>query len=137
MSSTSSATLRLAAVATIGVLLCCAGCGSRADDAVTGAAEEFYSAVVAGDGDAACALLTPETVSELEDKAETDCASAVLEEDLPAASVIRVDVYGRNARAVLDEDTAFLTETRDGWQLMAVGCVQRPGRPYDCRIAGG
>ena len=136
MSSTSSATLRIAAFASIGVLLCCAGCGSRADDAVTGAAEEFYSAVAVGDGDAACALLTPETVSELEDESETDCGSAVLEEDVAAASVTRVDVYGRNARVVLDEDTAFLTKTSDGWRLMAVGCVERPGRPYDCSISG-
>ena len=38
--------LGLAAV----LLLLCTGCGSRADDAVGAAAEEFYSAVSAGDG---------------------------------------------------------------------------------------
>jgi hypothetical protein len=137
MPSASVAPLRVVAIATVGVLLCCAGCGSRAADAVATAAEEFYSAVSAGDGDAACALLAPETASELEDDAETDCASAVLEEDLPVASPTRVDVYGRNARVVLDEDTAFLTETSDGWRLTAVGCVERPGRPYDCSVSGG
>ena len=114
-------TKRTRALGLAALLLLCTGCGSRADDAVGAAAEEFYSAVSAGDGEAACQLLIPEAVRELEDRAAADCAQAILQEDLPTVTQIAsIEVYGRNARVVLDQDTAFLTETRNGWRVIAV-----------------
>ena len=97
----------------------------------------FYSAVSAGDGAAACGLLIPDAVRELEDSAASGCAQAILQEDLPSATrIVSIDVYGRTARVVLDGDTAFLTETGNGWRVTGVGCVARPGRPYDCTVKG-
>jgi hypothetical protein len=119
-------------------VLCCSACGSRSGDAVEAAARGFYAAIEARDGAAACRLLAATTRSELEKNSDADCDSAILEEDLPfAAQVETIEVYGRNARVVLDADTAFLTEAGGGWQLMAAGCVERRDRPYDCSISGG
>ena len=118
-------------------MLCCCACGSRSTDAVESAVQD-YAAVSAEDGAAACDLLVPETRSELEGDAEVDCESAVLEQDLPSITEVEtIEVYGRNARVVLDSDTAFLTQASAGWQLLAAGCVERRDRPYDCSISGG
>jgi hypothetical protein len=48
-----------------------------------------------------------------------------------------VDVYGRQARAVLASDTLFLSQFSDGWKIVAAGCEPRPGRPYQCSVKGG
>lgn len=122
----------------VAAMLCCCACGSRSTDAVESAIQDFYAAVSAEDGAAACDLLVPETRSELEGDAEVDCESAILEQDLPSITEVEtIEVYGRNARVVLDSDTAFLTQASVGWQLLAAGCVERRDRPYDCSISGG
>ena len=109
-------------------MLCCCACGSRSNDAVESAAEDFYSAVSAEDGEPRVDLLVPETGSELEEDAEVDCESAILEQDLPSITEVEtIEVYGRNARVVLDSDTAFLTKTSAGWQL--IGGLCRTSRP--------
>ncbi|WP_411574972.1 hypothetical protein [Streptomyces fradiae] len=46
------------------------------------------------------------------------------------------DVYGHQGRVVLEHDPYFVTWFPDGWKVRAAGCVPRPERPYDCRVAG-
>jgi hypothetical protein len=93
--------------------------------------------VAAGDGEAACATLAPDTVAELEKSSGTACAQAITEEDLPEPGTVEtVDVYGQWARVVTSNDTVFLGAFGDGWRVVAAGCGSRGERPYDCRLQG-
>ncbi|MFJ9041759.1 hypothetical protein ACIRF8_34975 [Streptomyces sp. NPDC102406] len=65
------------------------------------------------------------------------CADAIGTQDLsPAGPVRDVDVYGRQARAVLASDTLFLSRFPEGWKVVAAGCRPRAGQPYQCAVKG-
>jgi hypothetical protein len=73
-------------------------CGYPGDDgdAAASTARALSTAVAAGDGEAACATLAPDTVAELEESSGTACAQAITEEDLPEPGTVEtVDVYGQ------------------------------------------
>ncbi|MBT2383750.1 hypothetical protein J7E86_09155 [Streptomyces sp. ISL-11] len=123
--------LALAAVTACGTL------SARRDDALA-AVTRFEQALAAGRNEPLCAALAPATREELEHSADSPCAQAVGQEELPAAGAVRhVDVYGDQARAVLAHDTLFLAHFPDGWKVTAAGCVPRPQRPYQCAVKGG
>jgi ketosteroid isomerase-like protein len=106
-------------------------------DAAAATVRALFTAVAAGDGEAACATLTPDTVAELEESSGTTCAQAITEEDLPEPGPVRtVDVYGQWARVVTSNDTVFLGAFGGGWRVVAAGCRSRGERPYDCRLQG-
>jgi len=114
-----------------------AGCGTPSAgpaDAVTA----FRAALGGGDGAAACDLLVPTVVDELEADAALPCAQAVLGLDLPSAgdAIPTVRVAGRQALAHAADDVLFLTEDGTTWKITAAGCVPRADRPYDCTIGG-
>jgi ketosteroid isomerase-like protein len=138
----------LAAVAAVcgaavgGVALSGCGAVSGREQAAAEVAQRFVDAVARGDGDAACAVLAPDTVAALEEAAGSGCADAVLDEDLPEDSaepgrVEATDVYGQWARVVLPGDTLFLAVFRDGWRVVAAGCRPDGEGPYDCVVQGG
>jgi hypothetical protein len=86
---------------------------------------------------AACGLLAPQTLKELE-QAEGPCAAA-LPEQLEAASgrAESIEVYGKDAVVRLSTDTIFLARFKDGWRVTAAGCTrEQDGRPYDCKVKG-
>jgi hypothetical protein len=116
-----------------------AGCGAAGED-VSGArraATDFYAAFGAEDGAAACALLAPETVKELEKTAKEPCDRALLEEDLPEAGTVNgTSVFGTEGRVVLGSDTLFLAQFGGTWQVVAAGCRPQGDLPYDCQIEG-
>lgn len=121
-------------------LIATAGCSSAGDRAAaaTAVATRLLTAVAGGDGAAACAVLAPDTVSELEQSAGKPCAQAILDADLPAAgSVTAADVYGQWAQVRLSDDTVFLAVFPGGWRVVAAGCQPRQNRPYDCVLKGG
>lgn len=60
----------------------CSSVGDRAESAESTAAR-FLRDVGDGNGDAACAVLVPNTVAELEKSDKKPCAEAILSEDLP------------------------------------------------------
>ena len=133
----------LAVVAVVALL---AGCAARPDAVAADAAvHDFYAAVADEDGDAACALLAPSALENLESDSDEPCAEAVLDGDVGATLTARVPdgpatsvhVAGRAAQVVLPDDVVFLTVDGDAWRLTAVGCDARPERPYDCVIEGG
>lgn len=125
-----------AAVLAVLVLAGCGGPGGR-EDAASAVAVRLLDAVDAGDGAAACAVLAPETLADLEKSADQPCAAAVLGEDLPAPGrVANTDVYGQWAKVRLDTDTVFLAVFRGGWKVVAAGCQPRGDRPYDCALQG-
>ncbi|QZY20220.1 hypothetical protein [Streptomyces decoyicus] len=89
-----------------------------------------------------CAALAPATNEELEQSAKSGCVQAIgqaiHEQELPAAGAVQgVDVYGDQARVLLEQDTVFLAHFSTGWKLTAAGCRPRPQRPYQCEIKGG
>ncbi len=116
------------------------GCGAserEADAAVV--AERFYAAIAEQDGEAACAELSEETASKLEQQESAPCADAVLTLELPAGGESAVTgVWVRSASVDLAEGgTTFLDEGPDGWKVSAAGCAPTaPDQPYDCVLEG-
>jgi hypothetical protein len=126
-----------AAAAVAAAVALAGGCASDDGPQVLDAARGFYEAHARGDGAAACALLAPGTVEEVEQSAGASCAEAVLDEDVPdVAGVPNVEVFGNEAQVRFDDDTAFLAAFPDGWKVVAAACRARPGRPYECRVKG-
>ncbi|UNX55304.1 hypothetical protein MF406_03255 [Georgenia sp. TF02-10] len=139
---------RAAAVLAVGgAVVGCAAApdGGAASEVVT----DFFAAVDGGDGAAACGMLAPVTLEELEDDEGQSCASAVLGGDvgptlqaeaaqvLPAgAGADAVQAYGRQAQAVVGEVTVFLTRSGERWVISAAGCEPVPERPYRCALEG-
>ncbi|WP_229864777.1 hypothetical protein [Streptomyces spinoverrucosus] len=117
------------------------GCGSAGERSVdaSAAATEFERLLSSADFKGLCAALAPETRSELAESEKTSCAEAIAAQDIPFGGAVRkVDVYGRQARVVLESDTLFLSQFRDGWKVVAAGCTPRSGGlPYQCTIKGG
>lgn len=119
------------------ILLAVTSCGSRLPAASSSAAERFYQALDLGDGAAACELLAPQTLHEVEQSAQSQCASAILDEDIPAGGkVVQVRQYGTQAEARTDRDTAFLAEFDQGWKIVAAACTGQGQLPYDCKVKG-
>ena len=115
----------------------CGGPGGR-EDAASAVAVRLLDAVDRGDGAAACAVLAPETLADLEKSADQPCDQAILDEDLPApGTVTNTNVYGQWAQVRLDDDTVFLAVFPGGWRVVAAGCQPRGDRPYDCTLQGG
>jgi hypothetical protein len=127
-------------VALFCILALATGCSSVGPDlSMSGsAARRFHEALADDDLAVACELLAPGTREELEKSAQTSCPQALAEAGLPqAATVTTADVYGTNARVVLDGDTVFLARFGAQWRVTAAGCKARPDLPYDCDVKGG
>lgn len=111
------------------------GCGAPADPGAT--AEQFREALANDDGQAACQLLAPSTVEEIELTEGMPCDEALPGLGLPASGGFdSAETYGRNAQAVFDDDVLFLTESGQRWLVTAAGCTPRGERPYDCDVKG-
>jgi len=75
--------------------------------------------------------------TELEQKTDAPCDSAIADEDLPTAGqVVGTAADGRNARVVLDGDVVFLTVEGQRWKVRAAGCELQSNAPYDCSLKG-
>src|SRR5215218_9798055 len=111
-------------MAVVVVLLGASGCGRSEDEAtVRTVAGGFLDAVESGDGDQACADLSPTTRGELESQEQRPCREAVTELELEGGSVARVQVYLLNAMVEFSSgEAAFLDQGKEGWRLSAVGC---------------
>jgi hypothetical protein len=115
----------------------CAAAGGRGR-AAADVATRLLTAVQGKDGAAACALLAPDTASEVEQSGGKPCPEAILDEDLPGPSAVTgTAVYGQWAQVRIGTDTVFLGAFRGGWRVVAAGCKSRGDRPYDCEVQGG
>jgi hypothetical protein len=126
----------VAAVVAAGVLAGCGSVGGR-EQAADAAVRQLFDAIEAGDGDAACALLAPDTADAVAE--DQPCAEAILDEDLPddPGEVTGTEVYGQRAQVKLAGDTVFLGVFPGGWRVVAAGCTpQDGGRPYKCVVEG-
>jgi hypothetical protein len=110
-----------------------AGCGTGDDrDQAQATTERFYAALRAHDGTRACAQLSQDTVSSLEQQASKPCRLAVRDLQLKGGRVLRTRVYITNAIVDLSADEhAFLGREPTGWKLSAVGCRFDKGKPRD------
>ncbi|MFV2121545.1 hypothetical protein ACE14D_25170, partial [Streptomyces sp. Act-28] len=82
-------------------------------------------------------LLAPATREALARDPGPSCETGLSDAALPVPGRIRTtDVYGHQARVVMEHDTYFVTRFPDGWKVRAAGCSPRPERPYDCRVKG-
>ncbi|MGW7465990.1 hypothetical protein ACWGJT_15105 [Streptomyces xantholiticus] len=131
-------------VGALAVITAVSACGSLSErrDEVTMGVARFEQALGAGQYERLCAALAPATREELEQSAKSPCQQAIgraiEDQELPAAGGVRgVDVYGDQARVVLERDTLFLAHFPVGWKVTAAGCLTRPQRPYECEIKGG
>ena len=121
------------------VLALATGCSSAGPDPAQAdlAAQRLHQALTSGEPAAACGLLAPATLKEVEQSAHTPCAQALADAGIPdATAVTTTDVYGTNARVVLNGDTVFLARFGAQWKVTAAGCKPRPGLPYDCDVKG-
>ena len=115
----------------------CAAAGGRGQAAAV-VATRLLTAVQGKDGAAACALLAPDTASEVEQSGGKPCAEAILDEELPEpGAVTGTAVYGQWAQVRIGTDTVFLAVFPGGWRVVAAGCQSRGELPYDCEVQGG
>ena len=131
-----------AVIVALGVCLGVAvgGCGAsdRESDAAA-VAERFHAALEERDGEAACAELSRETASKLEQQEAVPCEEAVLALELPrGGAVAGREVYVRSASVdLVDGGTTFLDEGPRGWKVSAAGCASTaPNQPYACQLEG-
>jgi hypothetical protein len=119
------------------MMLALTGCGARLPAASSSVAERFYQAVESGNGSAACELLAPGTLQEVEQAAQAPCRTAILDEDISGdGKVVKLRQYGMQAQVKVGGDTAFLSEFDDGWKVVAAGCTAQGELPYDCKVKG-
>lgn len=121
------------------VLALVTGCSSLGPDPARAdsAALHFHQELSDGHAAAACELLAPRTLNEVEQSAHAPCPQSLANARLPdAATVATTDVYGTNARVVLGGDTVFLARFGAQWKVTAAGCKPRTGLPYDCAVKG-
>jgi hypothetical protein len=123
----------------LALVVATAGCGRGGDAATAGAVtDRFFAAFEAGDGAQACAQLSPNTRTALEQQEQKRCEEAITDLQLERGAVTGVQVYLLNAKVDLSNgEAAFLDEGQLGWRLSAAGCTpqRKPAdRPYDCEL---
>jgi hypothetical protein len=125
-------------VAIVG-LVALSGCGTGSDRAdvrdVTG---RFFSALDSRNGVAACGQLSRtlrQTI--VQDKSAQRCGDAVVKLKTRGSAVRALHVYATSARVDLARgESVFLSATRAGWRIEALGCRPRASGPYECEEQG-
>ncbi|WP_394250705.1 BRCT domain-containing protein [Arthrobacter pityocampae] len=104
------------------------------------AAAAFHAAADDADYEGACAMLTRDARTTLEDGQEGSCpvrlAATGLGRSDTAGGVVSSRVFGRNAQVIMKRDTLFLTLAGGRWKVTGAGCVARDERPYKCEVEG-
>lgn len=122
----------------VAVLPLLAGCAGVDPTGPSSAAQAWLAALQSRDGAAVCALLAPDTRTELEQQSGSPCDRAVLAVELPdMGSIVSVGQWGQTAIVRLDADTLFLAHFGAGCKVIAAGCQPQGDKPYDCRVQGG
>jgi hypothetical protein len=130
----------LVVIATGLILYSTLGIVRNSDDPKAGAAvTAFGSALEQHDGAKACAELTTEAQSKLEDERKKPCEQAIVEvasEVGPGDAVTSVNVAERSAFVRTSHGpTFFLDKVGSNWKVSAAGCTkQAGGAPYSCAL---
>jgi hypothetical protein len=112
------------------LVLAATGCADTRGATAAQAAEDFFAAIRHGQGQRACALLTPRTAEGVE-----SCPREILTMGLDGGAVHDTAVWGSQAQVRLARDTVFLDRFPTGWRVRAAGCEPRSGRPYRCKVS--
>jgi hypothetical protein len=130
----------LVVIATGLILYSALGIVRNSDDPAAGAAvSAFGAALKQHDGARACAELTKETQSKLEDDRKKPCDQAIVEvasEVEPGSAVTRVDVAETSAYVRTSQGPTFFLDRIGGtWKIGAAGCTKQAGdAPYSCAL---
>jgi hypothetical protein len=130
----------LVVIATGLILYSALGIVRNNDDPAAGTAvTAFGTAIEQHDGAKACAELTPEAQSKLEDERKKPCEQAIVEiasEVEPGDSVTKVEVAETSAFVRTSQGpTFFLDKIGSGWKVSAAGCTKQAGdAPYSCAL---
>lgn len=112
----------------------------NSDDPAAGAAvSAFGDALKQRDGAGACALLSKEAQSKLEDERRKPCEQAIVEiasEVEPGDAVTSANVAESSAFVRTSGGPAFfLDKAGSSWKLSAAGCTKQAGdAPYSCAL---
>jgi hypothetical protein len=109
-----------------------AGCASAQAPDVERVAATFEDP--SGDPQARCDLLIPTALAAFEEGEGTSCAEAIGDLPLAGGSVESTEIWGGNAQVVVGGDTLFLSETTEGWRVVAAACTPQGEAPYDCEV---
>jgi hypothetical protein len=120
-------------VCVLALALAVAGCVRSADRTqAREVAERFFAALESGDGAEACAQLGEATRNALEADEQKPCREAIGSLAIEPGPLAGVAVYLTNAKADLaGGESAFLSETAEGWRVSAAGCKPEEGDPAD------
>jgi hypothetical protein len=130
----------LVVIATGLILYSALGIVRNSDDPAAGAAvSAFGSALKQHDGARACAELTKQAQSKLEDERKKPCEQAVVEvasEVAPGGAVTTINVAESSAFVRTSRGpTFFLDKIGESWKVSAAGCTKRAGdAPYSCAL---
>jgi hypothetical protein len=116
-------------------LVALSGCGTGADRAqVRAVTMRFFSALDAHHGADACIQLSPALQTTItQEQSVRRCASAVVKVKARRSPIVVVRVYATSARVDLTGgESVFLSATRDGWRIVALGCRPRSSGPFEC-----
>lgn len=120
-------------------VLALSGCTGLDGEGAAAVAERFV-AEASQDPAAACTLLAPATLEELEQNTEKACPQALADLGLDAADgFARIKAYGTDAQVALPNQTVFLSRFDDGWKVVAAGCTSGGSQddvPYTCPLKG-
>lgn len=83
---------------------------------------------------ARCELLVPTAVEALEHDESGPCAAVIGLVPATGTEVRSTAVWGDNAQVQFAADTMFLTNTDQGWKVVAAGCRSRGEAPYVCLL---
>jgi hypothetical protein len=127
-------------IATGLVVFSALGIVRNSDDPAAGAAATaFGRALRQQDGKRACALLSADTQSRIEQERKKPCDKGIVEvaSDIePDGAVNRISVAESSGLVTTADGSAFfLDKTNAGWKLSAAGCKRQAGdAPYSCAL---
>jgi hypothetical protein len=97
--------------------------------------ERFFTALEQHDGRRACAQLTEDAASAVEQQERRPCNDAILSLEIEPGEPGGVDIEVNSGKVALPHGQAvFLDETAQGWRISAAGCKPATGGPYECEL---
>jgi hypothetical protein len=122
--------------AAILALLTVAGC-TPDGSAAANAAQGFHRSWSDSNWSAACSVVQSDIQEKITREQGTICENHLRTLRIPEpGSVIRSEIYGRNALVEFENDTVFLAEGENGWQITGAGCASSGEAPYNCEVGG-
>lgn len=132
--------MRVMAMGVLSLAVGLASCSAQVEQDAAASVATRFATTASADPAAACALLAPATVEELEDSSDSSCQKALPTEEIPADSkMLGAEVDGHQAQVRFEGQTVFLTRFDEGWKVVAAGCTRHgsdEAQPYSCLVKG-